>query len=444
LVSIGHAVEVGGSLAESGEKHWDVLVVGAGVIGLSTAYHIKEKNPNLSVLVMDRSAAPGQGDTAKSMAALRDTFTSDVNRLLARSTIDFYKHVQLDLGFNLNLNLIGYLWLLTEAEFAAYEKVADEMRKQGIRLKVFEREELATLIPDIVLDPSSEQSKLIGLESVHKGVFGIDCGTVSPELIVNFYENEFRKLGGEFEFGTEVKGLRLGAKNSLGLPGEPFAWQERIFKEVETNRGSISADTIVLAAGVHTPLLLDPLGIDCMIKPQKNQIFQVRSQSLDRLLNTKGFNEKDTIPFTILPKGGVYFRPVPGERSFWVSSAAGIGRAFKMEEEPTAEDTHYTYDIYPILSEYFPCFANLRPINSWAGFYDVNSLDHTPIITRVNNLIIATGLSGSGIMKADAVGRMAAAIFEGEGEAKLYDGSKISNERLGLTNRAVPKEQFVI
>ncbi len=431
-------------MATRDAQHYDVLVVGAGVIGLSIAYHIKESDPKLSVLVIDRSTAPGQGDTAKSMAAMRDTFTSDVNRLLAKSTINFYKHVQSELGFNLNLDLVGYLWLLSQDQFKAYESFENQMLSQGIRLKVIERNELADLIPDLVLDPASDQSKIIGMESVHKGVLGLDCGTIAPELIVKFYENEFKKLGGEFQFGTEAKSLRLDAKNPLGLPGEPFNWQDKIFKEVETTRGTFSADTIALAAGTRTPLLLDPLGIDCLIKPRKTQIFQFRGESLERLLRTKGFNERNTIPFTILPNGKVYFRPVPGERSFWVASAAGLGEPFKLEEEPTAQETYYTNNIYPILSEYFPCFANLRPLNSWAGLYDVNSLDSTPIIARISNCILATGMSGSGIMKADAVGRVAAAIFQGKDEANLFGERRMNTSQLGLTNRALTKEEFVI
>ena len=84
-------------------KRYDVLVVGAGIIGLSSAYHIKETHPELSVVIIDRAPAAGQGDTAKSNAALRDTFTSTVNRTLARSSIEFYKHVQTDIGFNKRL-----------------------------------------------------------------------------------------------------------------------------------------------------------------------------------------------------------------------------------------------------------------------------------------------------------------------------------------------------
>ena len=431
-------------MAGAQQRHHDVVVIGAGIIGLSAAYHIKERNPQLSVLVMDRSSAPGQGDTAKSMAALRDTFTSDVNRQLAKSTIAFYKHVQNELGFNLNLELVGYLWLLSKTQSEAYESIVAQIRKQGIRIRVIDRSELASLVPDLVLDPSSEQSKMVGLESVQEALLGVDCGIVAPELIVKFYETEFKKLGGEFQFGTNVTSLRLGAKKPLGLPGEPFSWQEKEFHEIETNQGPVSADTFVLAAGIGTPTLLDPLGIDCLVKPRKAQVFQIRGTSVDRLLGTKGFNKENTMPFTILPKGEVYFRPVPRERSFWVAAAACVGQPFKFEAEPFAEESHYTYNINPILSEYFPCFANLRPTNSWAGFYDVNSLDGTPIVARFSNCVLVTGLSGSGILKADAVGRVAAATFEGKGEATLFGDQKLKTEQLGLTDRAMAKEKFVL
>jgi glycine/D-amino acid oxidase-like deaminating enzyme len=297
------------------KKRYDLLVIGAGVIGLSSAFHIKQTHPDLSVLIIDRSLAAGQGDTAKSMAAVRDTFTSDVNRTLARSAIEFYKHVQFELGFNLNLDLVGYLWLLSQEQAKAYDRVEAEMRKQGTRLRTLERNELTQLIPDLVLDPSSEQSKLMELEGVSKGLQGLDCGTVAPELITKFYENELNKLGVDFEFGTEANRIHLGAKRSLGIPGEPFVWQDKLLGDVETNHGTLSADTILLAAGTRNPLLLDPLGIDCMIKPRKNQVFQLRGPSLERLLTTKGFNEQNTTPFTILPKGEIYFRPVPRERS---------------------------------------------------------------------------------------------------------------------------------
>jgi glycine/D-amino acid oxidase-like deaminating enzyme len=181
-----------------------------------------------------------------------------------------------------------------------------------------------------------------------------------------------------------------------------------------------------------------------MVKPRKNQLFQLGGPSLQRLLSTKGFNEQATIPFTILPKGGVYFRPVQRENSAWASAHAGLGRPFGLEEEPAAEESYYTQQVCPVLSEYFPCFTNLRPANMWAGFYDVNSLDATPIVARVENCIITAGMNRSGIMKADAVGRIAAALQDDKEEATLYGNHRIPTAQVGLVNRRVEQEKFVI
>ena len=428
-------------------KHYDTVVIGAGIVGLSTAYHLKNSNPNMSVLIIDRMHAPAQGDTAKSAGGVRDMFTSEVSRLIAKSGVEFYRHVQNEKGFNLNLEFLGYLFLLTRQTFEGFERVENKLRKEGVRVKVFECDELVDLIPDLVPNPSSEQSKIMGLEQIYKGVYGLDCGVVAPELVAKFYEEQIRKLGGEILAGAEVKMLRIEPKHKLGLPTEPYAWQDVTFTGVETNKGFIGADSIVVATGSRTSILLDPLGIDCLSKPKKRQIFRLHNESLTRLLNTEGFNDLNTLPFTFLPslRGfEVWIRPARGEGSFWLGASDNVGRRYQFEEEPTAEDNHFTYNISPILSEFFPCFANIRPVSSWAGHYDINALDGTPIIDRVSNCTFAIGTSGSGIMKADAMGRIATALLAGKTEATLFGNRKIATSTLGLQNRAVDKEEFVI
>lgn len=208
-------------------RRCDVLIIGAGIIGLSTAYHMKQNARDLNVLVIDRNPAAAQGDTAKNQGGLRDIFTSDVNRLLAKSTIEFWRQIQNEKHVNLNLDLVGYLWLLTESRFKAFESYESGMRRQSIRLRTFDREELKDMIPDLVLDPDSEQSRIIGIPSIHKGVQGLDCGTISPELIAKFYEDEFKKLGGQLQYGTEAKSLRLEAKRKLGLPANHTSGRRR-------------------------------------------------------------------------------------------------------------------------------------------------------------------------------------------------------------------------
>ena len=104
------------------EKHYDVVVIGAGLFGIATAYHIKKENENLAVLVIDKAAQAGAGNTAQSAAMYRDTFSSEVNLQLSSTTRDFYRHVQNDLGIDLSLRDITYLWLMDREQFEGNKK----------------------------------------------------------------------------------------------------------------------------------------------------------------------------------------------------------------------------------------------------------------------------------------------------------------------------------
>jgi len=71
-------------------------------------------------------------------------------------------------------------------------------------------------------------------------------------------------------------------------------------------------------------------------------------------------------------------------------------------------------------------------------------LDANPYIFEEAGVIVAAGLSGSGIMKADAVGRIVAALYAKKEHADLYGGREIKVSRLGVTERNVGIERFVL
>jgi len=428
------------------DEKFDVVVVGAGIIGLSCAYHLKSENPDLKVIVVDKAAAGGQGDTAKSAGAVRNVFTSEVNRLLADTSLEFYSHVQQDLGFNLDLSFVGYLWLLTDEEFRRLGGLVDSVKSEGVQVKIWEKADLRDMITGMNMDftENDEEARVLGLGNIFKGLQGIKCGTVSPDLIVNFYEQEFRRAGGSIVYNTKIESLLLEPTSKLGILSEPLIWQDKKIVGVRTQGGNLYAETTVIATGRWTSQLLDSVGIDSRIKPKKRQIFSLRGPKIEALLTTKGFNEHNLMPFTILPRAGVLMRPERAERGFWVGAADELGRPFMFEEDPQAERDYYTYNIYPILSKYFPHFKDVPPTNMWAGQYDVNTMDANPYIFEEAGVIVAAGLSGSGIMKADAVGRIAAALHAGKEHAELYGGRKIKVSRLGVAERDVGIERFVL
>ncbi|MQY82810.1 FAD-dependent oxidoreductase, partial [archaeon] len=186
----------------------DILVIGAGALGLSAAYHLKKGNPEKSVLVVDRHGGPGQGNSAKSEGAFRNTFTSETNYLLADSTIDWFTHMQEDLGHDIKLNFIGYLWLFSEEQHRRVKPAIRRMTERGVELRELGKEELKNAIPDLVTDlGDDEEVELIGLESVDYGLFCPKSGSLDADALVRSYEEEFLKLGGEVQYGTEVQRL---------------------------------------------------------------------------------------------------------------------------------------------------------------------------------------------------------------------------------------------
>ncbi len=80
----------------------------------------------------------------------------------------------------------------------------------------------------------------------------------------------------------------------------------------------------------------------------------------------------------------------------------------------------------------------------WAGEYDINTFDANPCIFEKNGLIVVAGLSGSGIMKADSTGRIASALIDKKKHAMLYGGRKIKVSRVGVSERDVDLERFIL
>ena len=425
---------------------YDVVVVGAGIIGLSTAYHIKKKNPETKILVVDKLNAAGQGNTAKSASAFRCLFSSKTNFILADSSIEFYRHLQENLKNDLKLLFVGYLWLLSEEGYKETIQIIKSLTKEGVGYKEYDKEDLAKKMGMRTNLTGDEEAQLMKLENVYKGILITKAGILAADNVVKFYEEEFLRLDGKIEYGVCVKNLIAEPCEPLGIPREPYFWQEARVAGVNTDKGLIKAKKTILATGVWTSQLLDAVGIECYIKPKKRQIFPVtaKSSALRQLLCTKGFNQYGFLPFTLIHRPGVYIRPFPDEGVFWLGVSDQFPRPFRLEEKPQIEKEFYEYGIQPVVAKYFPQFKDCRPSLPFAGQYAINTLDSQPVIFEERDLMVVSGMSGSGIMKADAMGRIAAALYNSEEYAMLYGDRKFKISDLGLKNRKTELEKLVI
>lgn len=419
----------------------DVLVIGAGILGLSSAFHLKRLYPKKRILVIDRLSGPGQGNTAKSAGGFRNVLASEKNYLLANSTIDWFYHLQNELGYDIKLAPIGYLWLLSKSRHNKLRAVFDTMLDRGIKLKTFEKEELRSNIPDLVTDFKDE---LMGLETIDVGVLGIKCGTLDTDALTKSYESEFIKLGGKVQYNTDATELILRPEKELGIPGEPFVWQDIIVAGARTLRGDIQAETTVVAAGVWSENLLDPIGFDAMMRPKKRVMFVFKDNKLRRLLESKGFSDHNTIPLTHIPSARVYIKPDLSEGSIWLACAESFGRQFGLEDDPQPERQLYSNNVYHALVRYLPCFKDVRPVNMWAGQRAVNGYDMIPVVAPAPGMIYVGAATGNGILKCDALGRIVTALYAGDEEAELYGGRRFRVSDIGIDSRNIERERFKV
>ncbi|UCD95985.1 MAG: FAD-binding oxidoreductase [Candidatus Bathyarchaeota archaeon] len=427
-------------------SEYDAIVVGAGIIGLATAYHMKKTRPNDRILVIDKMSGAGQGNTAKSAAMFRSFFYSHTNLTLVDTTVEFFKHLHNQLGYDLRLKWTGYLWLFSKPQYSAIEPVLKSMSEEGLPYHIYEEEELADRLPITTKISDDEEAQKMKLKDVDRAVFIPKAGSIDIDALVKFYETEFKRLGGEVQFNTEVRRIIIEPEEPLGIPDEPFFWQDSRAAGVDTQRGRLLAKKTVIAAGVWTNMLLRDIGVYFPMEPIKRQLFSIKALKPDlrNLLTTKGFNSEGCLPFTILPDPPIYIKPALDEDAFWFSFGDHFPRAFKLEEDPQPEENFYRYGIYQVVTKYFKQFQDAHPYSSWAGQYALNTIDGQPVVFEENDLLVVGSCSGSGNMKCDAVGRIGAALYDNQAHASLFGETDFKVHDLSLTHRSVDLEKLII
>ncbi|MBM4272857.1 MAG: FAD-binding oxidoreductase [Deltaproteobacteria bacterium] len=393
----------------------DAIIIGAGILGLATAYHILQGNCALNLLILERLKGPGRANTAKSAAAYRDMFSSPVNRHLSRGSIAFYEEVQAQ-GVPIGLKRLGYLWLLTAAQRERQRQPLNAMARAGVKFAILELPELTRRLPE--LRPGD----------ISAGIWGRNCGILNPNQLCGYYEREIQSRGGRFEYGREVTGFLRDPSGRI--------------RGVRVGDHEIPAPTVIVATGAWLGQTLARAGLEAPVVPRKRQLFAIsaREGPLRRLLETPGFNDYNLLPFTIIP-GGAYLRPAPAS---FILGFANEDQPPGLEDQPVAEEDFFENRIRPQIEPYFPAFQGRAPEYAWAGHYADHLADRTPLVDRLEGAIVVGGDSGSGIMKADSLGRIAAARFFGKDQVELGDGENFQVTALGLRERAVPQEDFVI
>jgi hypothetical protein len=353
---------------------------------------------------------------------------------------------------------IGYLWLLGKAEYKEIEPFLEGMENRGLKFKLYQKDELKEKLKLETSVSADEEAKMMDLVDVEMGLFVPHGFSIDPDYLVRFYKESLKKE--ETLFDADVDKIvvepdePLELREGEPLPNQPYYWQETT-PGVRIKNRKIKADTIIVAAGSWTSCLLDDLGVDTHAKPKTRQIFTMpaKTEELKKLINAKGF--VNGMPFTILPKPRTtldtptfYIKPNHKEETFWIGYSPDFLAPFKPEDELEIDERYhedcFEYVVSQGLRKYFPQFERVRIASCFAGQYMINTIDGQPVIFKKNDLIVVTGASGSGIMKADSIARIAAALYRGDEYATLYGDEEFKVSNLGIEKRRVEPEIFII
>ena len=369
----------------------DVVIIGAGIVGSSVAWHLTEAGCR-NVLMVERESHQGKGSTGKSMGGVRAQFATAVNIQMSLYSIPFYDAFEERLGLPSEYRAQGYLFVATRPSHLDYLRVNQALQKSlGLtQARMLTREEIVEVVPQLRSD------------DVLGGSFCPTDGFVDPYSVMVGFTTRACEHGTTLWRSTDVTGIkRLNGKIS----------------GVETTRGPVSTPTVVNASGPWAAQTAALAGVDLPVEPLRRML--VPTEPFDGVSHA--------VPMVIDMTNGFHFRP----------ESLGFLLAWNDPEETVGyKDNFESSFIEKVLlraADRVPCFENLavNPKRAWAGLYEM-SPDHHAIIGQapeVPGFFCANGFSGHGAMHAPATGKIVSDLILTGATSVVNDVELLSPER---------------
>lgn len=380
----------GGAVGRS--SGYDAVVVGAGVIGASVAYHLGRAGVR-RVAVVERAAAPGLGSSLKAPAGFRHQFSTEVNVRLSLDSLARLHGLREETGRPVTVHREGYLVLASDAGgWRQLQAHVALQRRLGVPVETLSADAAGRLVP------------LVRTDGVLGAAFCALDGHGPPRELLDALVVGARRSGSRFLTLTTVTALRRRGDRVAG---------------VETDRGPLDAPVVVLAAGAWSGALGAAMGLYLPVRPSKRTLWQT-----EPLAQTPA-----RLPFVVdLTSGFLFVRR--GDRLVF-----GLPGRPVPPDPPTFDEEPHSALIGAVRAEAArraPLLARAPVAGAWAGPYEMTP-DAQPIIDAVGaveGLYVAAGFSGHGVMHALAVGRVVA-DWVTRGRVADLDLSPLSLARFG-------------
>jgi sarcosine oxidase subunit beta len=368
------------------------IVIGGGVMGASTAYHLAKAGLR-DVLLLEREAFFGLGATGRCAGGIRHQFATEINIRLSQHSLRMLDELEAETGQPALVRKCGYLFVLTRAaDVTAFQRHAALQRALGVPTQWLSGDEVRRRLPDCAFPDA------LG------GTYLASDGLADPNSVVMAYVNAAR---------------RLGARCLTGVSVEAIESQAGRMAAVVTNLGRVAAGCVVNAAGPWSAPVAALAGITLPVQPVRRQ--WLTTTPLPALARD--------FPFVIDFTRSLYFHP-EGEGLLTGMSNPTEPPGFNQSVDADWELVHLE-----AATQRMPLLERAGVASRWAGLYEVTPDAH-PILgaTPLDGFYVVTGFSGHGFMHGPICGRLIAEVIT-QGQARTLDISP-----LALTRFAEHKE----
>ncbi len=344
----------------------DIVIVGGGVVGASTAFHLAVLGVRNVVLLERQQLAAGA--SGKSGALVRMHYTNEAESRLAFESLKIFRDFAAVVGGDCGFEPVGFFQIVGRGYEGALGRNVAAQQRLGIRTEAITADELARRLPGCRVD------------DVGGAAWEADSGFADPNATTFAFAEAARRRGVTVLTRSEVTSVVVESGRVAG---------------VETTTGRITAPVVVLAPGAWAGSLLAPLGLDLPLVPYRIQVTIFRWPA--------GYTLRH--PAIIDAIHHSWFRP-EGRVSTLIGVELGSGHG---DPDRLAEgvDADYVARCRHALGWRLPAFAEATMRGGWAGMIMMSG-DGRPIIDQIPSvagLFTMLGDSGTSFKTSPAVGR---------------------------------------
>ena len=371
---------------------FDVVVIGAGAVGSSVAYHLTKKGYTVA-LVERGDIANGTSSHCDAVALICDK-KPGIDTEMGYASIQVFKELSKEFSYDFEFHQRGSLYVCeTDQELEIANDYVKQQQADGYDMRMVDPKEMQEMEPYLAKD-------LVG------GIWTEPDSSMSPYKLCFAFVEEAKKLGLKVFTHHNVLDIKLDEKGAV--------------ESVVTDKCTIKTKRVVNCGGAWSPALGQMVGIDIPIKPRKGVIliseksFKVVNQKVHEfgymLSKFEDINFKRNV-CELVEKHNVAFNIEPTEADNFL---LGGHREFK------GFDISTELEVMQAIAErgirFFPIIKEINCIRAYAGVRPYCE-DHLPIVSEVEEVpgyYIAAGHEGDGISLSGITGRMMTQIIAGE------------------------------